>query len=206
MMDLDALKIGLNRKLEEAPEGSGIPVMQSSQKSGTLLHKLRRNIRIEMIIYLVSAIGLMIMAFTEKGKVLRIYSGTFSIPLLLMVPVFLALDKTITRHLRNSSPISSSTTELLDILKTYSMRYVQFSTLMSTVCLLTMVFLLKTYPPEGDSVNTPLFSSSTSRLLFFLTLFLFTTSCYFISKVYVKWLYGDHIRELEQLLREFQDK
>lgn len=190
-MDLDTMKSVINRKLEEHPTGHVRSDFHFNPHTSTLLQKISRNIRWELALYLIFGIAFIIMVFVEKQKPLKIYFGIFSIPMLILVPVFHTLLKRIEILMQTAAPVKDAIAELLYILKLYSRRYQQFNTLMVPVCTFTLFFL---YENRIDNSSLFIFISLTAVI---------TIISHFISKGYVNWLYGNHIRELEKQLKEF---
>jgi accessory gene regulator protein AgrB len=205
-MDLDALKPGLNRRLEEEGPVHARSDFRTVTGHRSLLEKLRRNLGIELVLYLLCGIAFLLMAFVEEKKALSIYFGVFSVPMFLFVPVFHLLRQRISAHLHSAASIHASIFELLGVLKAYVRRYLQFNVIMVPVCVITVTFLIARFPHTEAARTEPLTGDASSRwLLFSLLLIIPTVIGYFISKAYVNWLYGNHIMELEKLLREFDD-
>lgn len=198
-MDLDSMKSGIIRKLEEHSTGHVKSDFRFNPLASTLLQKISRNIRWELAIYLISGIGFIIMAFLEKREALKIYCSIFSVPILIFVPIYLAFLKRISNLMQTAAPVKEAVAELLNILKSYSHRYQQFSTLMVPVCMYTMLFLIEMHEKVSEDLN-----DFWSLFMFFTTItVVITIISHFISKAYVNWLYGNHIKELEKQLKEF---
>ncbi len=198
-MDLDSMKSGIIRKLEEHPTGHVKSDFRFNPLASSLLQKISRNIRWELAIYLISGVGFIIMAFLEKREALKIYFSIFSVPILIFVPIYLALLKRIANLMQTAAPVKEAVAELLNILKSYSHRYQQFSTLMVPVCMYTMLFLIEMHEKVSKDLN-----DFWSLFMFFTAItVVITIISHFISKAYVNWLYGHHIMELEKQLKEF---
>lgn len=206
-MDLDSMKSGIIRKLEEHSTGHVKSDFRFNPLASTLLQKISRNIRWELAIYLISGIGFIIMAFLEKREALKIYCSIFSVPILIFVPIYLAFLKRIANLMQTAAPVKEAVAELLNILKSYSHRYQQFSTLMVPVCMYTMFFLMEmqpAYPGKASEKVSEDLNDFWSLFMFFTTItVVITIISHFISKAYVNWLYGNHIKELEKQLKEF---
>ena len=198
-MDLDSMKSGIIRKLEEHPTGHVKSDFRFNPLASSLLQKITRNIRWELAIYLISGVGFIIMAFLVKREALKIYFSIFSVPILIFVPIYLALLKRIAHLMQTAAPVKEAVAELLNILKSYSHRYQQFNTLIVPVCMYTMLFLHERHEKVSEDLN-----DFWSLFMFFTAITgVITIISHFISKAYVNWLYGHHIRELEKQLKEF---
>ena len=94
-MDLDDLKKELNQSLEQPIEIEAILDKIPSQKSNLLIYKMKRNIIIEIILYILTLIWLIYESMYAISPALRIYCGTMSFIISLVFPVLFSLHKKI---------------------------------------------------------------------------------------------------------------
>lgn len=206
-MELDALKSGINSRLEQPVTIMNRTVVCKVTRSRGLLMKLRRNLWLETAFYLLTVPIMLMEAWTIDERSLSIYLVTCAVVMTLLVPVFVRLARRITRHIHEDHSVHEGLKELLDIMKTYQRRYLQFNLIMVPVCMVYAIALVIAFPgPEmidGPNDRVQL-SGWQIWLLFMGGLAILMASTWFIAKWWIHWLYGRFIQHLERELRDVE--
>jgi hypothetical protein len=206
-MDLDALKSGLNRRLEQPVTRFSSQLVCKRPRSRGLMIKLRRNLWLETAIYVLSIPVMIFMAWRVGGLALYIYVLTCSVVMCFLVPIFIGLARRITRHLHADTTVHEGLKELLGIMKTYQKRYLQFNLIMAPVCLVYAIALTIAFPgmemseAQADPIQI---DAWLIWLLILGAVAMFMLSIWYVSKWWIHWLYGRYIRDLEQELSEVE--
>jgi hypothetical protein len=206
-MDLDALKSGINNRLEQPVTVMSRTVVCKVPRSRGLLIRLRRNLWIETALYLLSIPAILFEAWRTKDSALSIYLVTCAVLMCLLAPVFARLAGRITRHIHADHSVQDGLNELLDIMKTYQRRYLQFNLMMVPVCLIYAIALVLAFPGEapGDDAGAIPMAAWQIWLMFVGSLLLLMASTWFIAKWWIHWLYGRYIRDLETEVRNVEE-
>lgn len=206
-MDLDALKSGINSRLEQPVTVMSRTLVCKVPRSRGLLMKLRRNLWIETAFYLLSVPIMLIEAWRTEERSLSIYLITWAVIMTLLAPVFFGLARRITRHIHADVTVHETLKELLDIMKTYQRRYLQFNLIMVPVCLVYAIALVVAFPGlemiDGPADPVQL-SGWQIGLIFITSLIILMASTWFIAKWWIHWLYGRFISDLESVLNEVE--
>ena len=208
-MDLDALKTRINDKLEQPVTVMSRTAVCKVPRSQGLLMRLRRNLWLEMAFYVLSVPIMLIEAWRTEERSLSIYLVTCAVVMTLLTPVFVSLARRITRHVHADATVHESLKELLDIMKTYKRRYLQFNLIMVPMCLVYAIALVIAFPgPEMiDGPTDPIqLSGWQIGMIFTAALIILMISTWFIAKWWIHWLYGRFIFDLERELNEVETK
>ena len=206
-MDLDALKSGINSRLEQPVTVMSRTVVCKVSRSRGLLLRLRRNLWMETALYLLCTPVMLFEAWRTEDSALAIYLVTCAVVMCLLAPVFAGLARRITRHIHADRSVHEGLKELLDIMKTYQRRYLQFNLIMVPVCLIYAIALVVAFPEEarGDDADAISMAAWQIWLMFVGALLLLMASTWFIAKWWIHWLYGRYIRELETEVRNVEE-
>ena len=206
-MDLDALKSGINSRLEQPVTVMSRTVVCKVSRSRGLLLRLRRNLWLETALYLLCTPVMLFEAWRTEDSALAIYLVTCAVVMCLLAPVFAGLARRITRHIHADRSVQEGLKELLDIMKTYQRRYLQFNLIMVPVCLIYAIALVLAFPGEapGDDADAIPMAAWQIWLMFVGSLLLLMASTWFIAKWWIHWLYGRYIRELETEVRNVEE-
>lgn len=207
-MDLDALKFGINNRLEQPVTVMSRTVVCKVPRSRGLLIRLRRNLWIETALYLLCTPFMLFEAWRSENFSMTIYNATFSVVMFLLVPVFARLAGRITRHIHADHSVQEGLNELLDILKTYQRRYLQFNLLMVPVCMIYAVALVIAFPGTdmgNDQADTLRLATWQIWLIFIGLLGILMLTTWYLSRWWIHWLYGRFIRDLEAELKSVDD-
>jgi hypothetical protein len=206
-MDLDALKSGINSRLEHPVTSRTQMVVCKLPRSKGLLMKLRRNLWLETAFYLIATPIMLFEAWRTELLALSIYLVTFSVVMTMLAPVFARLASRITRHIHADTTVHDGLKELLDIMKTYQRRYLQFNLIMVPIFLVYSIVLMVVFPGSNsidnsaDTLPPPFWFI---LLIIILGLTLLMVSTWYIAKWWIHWLYGRYIRDLEAELNDME--
>jgi hypothetical protein len=206
-MDLDALKSGLNSRLEQPVTSRTQMIVCKLPRSRGLLLKLRRNLWLETMFYLVATPIMLFEAWRTELQALSIYLVTCSVVMTMLAPVFAKLARRITRHIHADTSVQEGLRELLDIMKTYQRRYLQFNLIMVLFCFVYSIVLGIAFPGSdvadnhGDNLPPPVW---VFLLIFIIILILLMLSTWYIAKWWIHLFYGRYIRDLEVELRDVE--
>lgn len=207
-MDLDALKSGINNRLEQPVTVMSRTVVCKVPRSRGLLIRLRRNLWIETALYLLSIPAMLFEAWRTKDSALSIYLVTCAVLMCLLAPFFARLAGRITRHIYADHSVQEGLNELLDILKTYQRRYLQFNLLMVPVCMIYAIALVVAFPVTDmgdDQADTLLLAAWQIWLIAICLLGILMITTWYLSRWWIHWLYGRFIRDLEAELKGGDD-
>ena len=227
-MDLDDLKKELNQSLEQPIEIEAILDKIPSQKSHLLIYKMKRNIIIEIILYILTLIWLIYESMYAISPALRIYCGTMSFIILLVFPVLFSLHKKIGSYIVQSFEIKENLIELISLTKMYIRKYIIFTMVLLPICFMYSLVLSIIYAsPEStftpyiswysvllnvtyiaDSGQTITGSIQNNVLMVIgivlLIIIILSALNYIFTKVYLHFFYGRYINQLESMLEEFE--
>ena len=167
--------------------------------------KLRRNLWLETAIYVIAIPIMLFEAWRAALPALSIYLVTCSVVMTMLAPVFAGLARRITRHIHADTTVHEGLKELLDIMKTYQRRYLQFNLIMVSFCLVYSIVLSIAFPGsdvDGNSADIPGTPVWMILLIFLSSLILLLVSTWYIAKWWIRWLYGRYIEDLENELRD----
>ena len=207
-MDLDALKSGINSRLEQPVMVMNRTVVCKVPRSRGLLIRLRRNLYMETALYLLCTPVMFFEAWRTEDSAYSIYLVTCGVIMCLLAPVFARLAGRITRHIHADQSVQEGLKELLDIMKTYQRRYLQFNLFMVPVCLIYSIALVIAFPgPDSADPKADELAMSVWQvwLLFIGAMGALLISTWFISKWWIHWLYGRFIRDLETEVRNVEE-
>lgn len=227
-MDLDDIKKELNQSLEQPIEIEAILDKIPSQKSHLLIYKMKRNIIIEIILYILTLIWLIYESMYAISPALRIYCGTMSFIILLVFPVLFSLHKKIGSYIVQSFEIKENLIELISLTKMYIRKYIIFTMVLLPICFMYSLVLSIIYAsPEStftpyiswysvllnvtyiaDSGQTITGSIQNNVLMVIgivlLIIIILSALNYIFTKVYLHFFYGRYINQLESMLEEFE--
>lgn len=227
-MDLDDLKKELNQSLEQPIEIEAILDKIPSQKSHLLIYKMKRNIIIEILLYILTLIWLIYESIYAISPALRIYCGTMSFIILSVFPVLFSLHKKIGSYIVQSFEIKENLIELISLTKMYIRKYIIFTMVLLPICFMYSLVLSIIYAsPESsftpyiswysvllnvtyiaDSGQTITGSIQNNVLMVIgivlLIIIILSALNYIFTKVYLHFFYGRYINQLESMLEEFE--
>ena len=211
-MELDELKILLKEqpvKMHVVKSPDDIALLMVS-KTISITAKLMRSLKIEIVACIVFAIPCFAVAIFGAYPSLRIYFGIFGFICLLFLPVLFILHKKTAQFSGSALPVKSNLQQLINLLNEYVKRYFQVTMALIPASLL-LSFLLG-YNDESlneSSLNSPLFlnfiGNGWKLVIVVAYLIGFGFGMYYVTKWYLKKLYGKYIDQLQQLIKELEE-
>jgi len=210
-MELDSLKY-VWRTLESAPapEKSREQISALLQKrSGSAVARMRRNLAGELILILATYIPTILFYFSEFDGKLSGVSWAFILLLAILAVYFHRKNKLLRSMQCAEHTLRSSLQQQILTLKKYIRFYVRAGTVMIPVMtIFTWLIIRWKFPPAPGADLFYRISGSPwwQHLLTWVALLIpVTVGIYFVNLWYVNRLYGQHIRKLQELLREMEE-
>ena len=204
-MELDEMKVLIRERLDEGVGVSSETRLTGIPKSRSPLVTINRNIRIEMVLYLLVTVAYMVLVLLYDDRVFRIYLFSTTLLCLPFLRVLYSLRRRISGILESSEPVRDSVAELLAVLKRYRRLYLNLGTLLVPICFLYAVLLDRFVPVGKGGVPQEAVDSPLSYWPVVIGVVAVTTGVfYLLNRLYLDWMYGRHIEELEETLAELQ--
>jgi hypothetical protein len=205
-MELDDLKNRLNIELGK-PTVKPLTLALKG-KTTHILSKLKRTVLIELVLTSFCIIAFIAIALFAEWKAHRIYFGTFGIILAFFIPINYYLLKRITALQAANIPVKENLQKLITLIRAYIKKYFQFTMALVPLCTIYAGFLSYTYRVQSVGV-APLLQHNdvhlfTKLMLIAFALMGFLALCYFLTKWYLKKMYGNYITQLENSLAELE--
>lgn len=210
-MELDELKKSLNQKLEtdhlfRSEEDFAILLQQ---KANSVISRIRRSLRFEIISCIVILLIFAIIGFTTKYNSLRIYFISFTVIFILFTYIFFYLMKK-TNQVNNDTPVRAHLQSIVTLLEEFVKRYFQFTMALIPVCFI-FSFILgyneKQPIPEIDSFiskyNPKIWVIISLSLVYFGGM---SVGLYYFTKWYLRKLYGKYILQLKACIEELGEE
>ncbi|QEC66098.1 hypothetical protein FRZ67_01805 [Panacibacter ginsenosidivorans] len=211
-MELDELKSLINGRMERVQkEKSPAEIaLLMGRKTQSITGKIKRSLLIELIITIVFTVSCAAITVFAKYHSLRIYFGIFTIISLLFIPLlYLKLNKT--RKLTNTIfPVKNNLQVLVKLIHEYIRRYFQLTMALIPLSIIISFILGYTDGNLSDSSTQNSFFSNlieSPLLMTFLIAYiiLFSVGMYYFTKWYLKKLYGNYVKQLEDLIAELEE-
>ncbi|MEP7319126.1 MAG: hypothetical protein ABI921_10300 [Panacibacter sp.] len=211
-MELDDLKILLKEQpatMHVVKSADDIAVLLSS-KTKSIIGKLRRNLKIEIIACVVFTIPCVAVAIFSAYTSLRIYFGIFAVIFLLFLPLLIMLLKKTNEFRSTALPVKSNLQSLVNLMQEFVKRYFQFTMALIPISLL-MSFLLgyndaTSHQPDMSDTFLLTFNWSVLKITFVVVYILaFVLAAYYFTRWYIKKLYGNYLEQLQLLIKELEE-
>lgn len=208
-MELDELKLQIRQKLDDASTSKSEADIGFMLKKNTqsIVNKLTRSLWIENIACIAFFIIFGIVGLTTKHWGLKIYFSTFSIMCLLFFFVLFYLINKIKKLEHGTLPVKNNLQLIHSIIKEYAKRNFQLTMALIPVCMIFALWL-----GYKDSYNDIHFSNSflanrfqsTTKVYLLLALYVLVVGVgiYYVTKWYLKKLYGNYLSKLQQYINE----
>lgn len=204
-MELEQLKTIWKEEVAPAPEGRLEELLR--QRSRSPIAKMKRNLRFEVVLVLVTyawAVWYYLQNF--KGGMLAIAVLLFACWIFFMW-YYIRKMQLLRQMECVTCEIKSNLQHQLTQLQSYIRFYVKAGTwLFPTVMVLTGLIIAFSNPVGAAST---MFDSTSDFLLFLGILvgiaLLLTVPVYFVNKWYVRWLYGQHVDKLQNIVNEIYE-
>lgn len=211
-MELDDLKILLKEQpatMHVVKSADDIAVLLSS-KTKSIIGKLRRNLKIEIIACIVFTVPCVAVGIFSAYTSLRIYFGIFAVIFLLFLPLLIMLLKKTNEFRSTALPVKSNLQSLVNLMQEFVKRYFQFTMALIPTSLL-MSFLLgyndaTSHQPNMSDTLPLTFNWSVLKITFVVVYILaFVVAAYYFTRWYIKKLYGNYLEQLQLLIKELEE-
>jgi len=207
-MNLDDLKIQLNRKLEENQSFEmAIDSINNFQnfKTTSIAQKIKNSLITEIVFSMLFMLVFIYIAIYTKYTSIKIYFGTFSFLIFSFSVLLVFLLKKTNNLTASSLPVIQNLKKLHSLLSEFVTRYFQFTMFLIPICLIFYAYL--GYTDAQKNINSFVIMPSTidtKNQLILITIFiiLFIAGMYYFTKWYLKKLYGNHLKELEIMIEQ----
>ena len=202
-MNLDDLKIQLNKKIEDTavPVGEGQLAQLLKRSSQSLVSKLKHSLVLELIISIVFTLGCFVASFYDHQWSLRIYFGIFVFVGLAFSLVLFYLLNRIKQLNDQPLPVKENLKAVVRIMQEYKKHYFRFSVALMPVCIFLAFWL--SYKEQPDYTLQWLQSHA---VLISVLIIIVCAGIYYFNKWYLDKLYGRYIMELKNNLAELEDE
>lgn len=211
-MELDDLKGFINQKLTEGSfnrtENNFADLLNG--RANSVIQKIKKSLWFEIICcILVFPLFLGIALFSSYSS-LKIYFGLFGIIFILFSFVFFYLLKKIKEFEQSVLPIKENLHQLVKMLEEFTRRYFQFNMALLPICFFFALFLGYN-ETEPVAVLDKLIDKLKITKGFYIGFIIGYTiaivlGLVFITKWYIRKLYGKYIDQLKQLLVELKEE
>jgi hypothetical protein len=208
-MDLDELKIQLNKRLEGDQSFEMVVSNVSSLnnlKTNSVVSKIRKSLFTEIIFSVIFIAVFGYVSLFSKNSSIRIYFSFFLVVILVFTIFLLYLLKR-TNFLESSAESIKSNLEKLHLLLSeFVKRYFQFTMLLIPICVFFSGYL--GYLDIKHNINTAIFSNSINlkkfAILFSFIVVIFSVGMFFFTKWYLRKLYGNHLAEMKEMIEQLE--
>lgn len=210
-MELDALKEQINRRLEDPVSDLRPDIAAGTTRSHSLLHRLGRNLRIELALYFLCLAFVAWQMWGTTHTALRIYDATLFCLVLMVMWRIRQIIRRIDHQLGSGDSIREHLAELLDILEANSRQYLLLSVGIIPFLVMYAVLLFHFFPIRGQGMSTITETASMQSppLWVFVAVAVILTALltgisYLLCRLYIWWMFGKHIRGLRESLRDLE--
>lgn len=208
-MDLDELKIQLNKRLEGNQSFemvvSNISTL-SNIKTNSVVSKIRKSLLTETIFSLIF-VGLFVCVGLLSGNFgIKVYFSFFSLFILIFTGFLFYLLQQTKSLTSSSDSVKENLKKLHLLLSVFVKRYFQFTMLLIPICILFSVYL--GYADREYNIDNVILSASTNLekyiALLILAIIVFSVAMYFFTKWYLRKLYGNHLSEMKEMIEQLE--
>lgn len=208
-MELDELKVMLKSAAEKPQQKTaGEIAAMLGGKTRSVANKIKRSLILEIIFCIVFMILFCWYGIAGDYWPLRIYLSVFAGMSFLFLFVLFFLWKKTKIITGSVHPVKKTLEHTVAILKEYVKRYMQITMLLIPVCMIFSLVLVKIDAQKSTGGEELHFFHSAWKEYTFIGLYYlaFAAGMYFFAKWYLKKFYGNHIAELEHLIKELDDE
>ena len=209
-MELDQLKDiwkGLDEQVVHHKSDEQILAMLN-KRSKSPIAKIKRNLRWEFVIMIVSYSVMILYYFTAfNGKLREVSWFMFAIALMFLV-YYYRKDKLLTEMQCVSCQVKSNLERQVHTLEKYVRFYLIAGTTLVPLCLIFFGYLFNkdiNNDSHNSSLEYPTLPWWKTTLAWTVAMIIFTVPIYFLNKWTVKKLYGNHIRKLKTIISELSE-
>lgn len=207
-MNLDELKVKLVEELElNSSNHKSIEELQSllHTKSSSIVQKIKKSLIFEIVFTLLFFIIFTFIYFFSSLKTISIYFGSFAILCIPFAFVLVYLWRKVNQYHSQAFNVKSNLTKLHALIAEFCKRYFQFTMAIIPIAFIFSISLITSdYDAEKFTSSTNNKLNSKGFLVGFIIGYVLITGLgvYKFTKWYIKKLYGNYLKELENLLEE----
>lgn len=210
-MELDDLKYQLTQKLStDHTERSGADFAQLlTRKTVSVIDKLKRSLWLEILFCLPVILLFSYIGITSRYPSMQIYFSVFTVVMGVFMFLLIYLLRKI-NHLSNTLlPVKSNLETIVSITEEFVKRYFQFIMVLIPVCFV-FSFLLGYYEPnripELDRLSEKIVNRGWKLILLLIAYFVgLSAGTYYLTKWYLKKLYGNYLEQLKKCIAELSE-
>jgi len=210
-MELDDLKGLINQKLTEGSfdrtENNFADLLKG--KASSVLQKIKKSLWFEIICCILVVPLFIGIALFSSYSSLKIYFGLFGVIFIPFTYIFFYLLKKIKEFEQSVLPIKENLYQLIKMLEDFTRRYFQFNMALLPICLLFAMYLgynEKEPVPVLDNLIDKLKITKGIYIGFIIGYIIaMVAGLVFITKWYIRKLYGKYIDQLKHLLAELKE-
>ena len=210
-MELESLKEQINRRLEDPVGDLPSDITSRSVRSRSLLLRLRRNLRIELALYLPCMGYFAWQMWDTTHTAFRIYDATLFCMALVVMWRIREVIRRIDHHLQAGVSIRDHLAALIGILEANRRKYLILSVVILPFFVIYAVLLFHFFPIHGQDMPAIVADPAQQEPPFwvFLLVWVILTALlvgvmYLIARLYIWWMFGKHIRGLRESLRDLE--
>lgn len=210
-MELDELKYQLKNKLSGAHDKSADDLVRMLRiKTTSLIDKLKRSLYIEVVCAIVFTLLFAGIALFASYWSLRIYFGVFSVVFGVFSFIIGYLIRRVNDLSKGELAVKTNISALVKIIQEYVKRSFQFTMWLLPVCVMFSIWLGYNQPPQSrfEMANPFIIhlKAKTQVYIFFTVYFGgVAVGLYYVTKWYLKKLYGNYIKKLKLYLSELEE-
>lgn len=209
-MNLDELKIQLNKKLE-GNQGFDMVVGDATTlntiKTSSIADKIKKSLVTEIIFSIIFILAFLYVCLTTMYSSVRIYFSVFVVVISFFLVLIIYLLKKTNDLVTSSLPIKDNLKRLHSLLTEFVKRCFQFTMLLIPICLIFSGYLGYTDTKNNiDSFNVLPAAINSKKQIIILIIFMiaFFISMYYFTKWYLKKLYGNHLDQLKLMIEQLE--
>lgn len=208
-MDLDELKLQLNKRLEGNQSFEMVVSNISSLnsiKTNSVVSKIKKSLLTEIIFSIIFIVVFVYIGVFSKNSSIKIYFSFFSLIILAFSGLLFYLLRQTNSLTSSSSSVKENLKRLHSLLLEFVKRYFQFTMLLIPICLLFSGYL--GYLDNEHNIDNTMLSTSINLkkyiILLIFTVVIFSVGMFFFTKWYLRKLYGNHLAEMKEMIDQLE--
>lgn len=208
-MDLDELKMQLNKRLEGNQSFEMVVSNISSLnniKTNSVISKIKKSLVTEIIFSVIFIAIFTYVSLFSKNSSIRIYFSFFLVVISVFTGFLFYLLQRTNSLTSSADSIKDNLKKLHSLLSEFLKRYFQFTMLLIPICLLFSGYL--GYLDSEHNINSNMLSTSINPkkyiILLGLMVVIFSVGMFFFTKWYLRKLYGNHLAEMKEMIEQLE--
>ncbi len=206
-MDLDELKIQLNKRLEGDQSFEMVVSNVSSLnniETNSVVSKIKKSLVTEIIFSIIFIAVFGYVSLFSKNSSIKVYFSFFLLVILIFTGFLFYLLKRTNSLTFSTDSIKDNLKKLHSLLSEFVKRYFQFTMLLIPICLLFSGYL--GYMDSQHNINMLSTSINLKKyvILLVLIIVIFSVGMYFFTKWYLRKLYGNHLTEMKEMIEQLE--